>query len=284
MTHSKNPDIPKVKMDNADDDNKELKIHQPLHEVLECHATSEGDVGSRILIVEDDVAILKCVQQYLTQNGYEVTAVSSAHEFYQHIFRESYAVVVLDVGLPDQNGLILAEYARKNTEMRIIIYSGHDTIDDQLAGHYAGADLYLVKPIDFRQLSASIAGLLSRMVEPAIPQHILAEQPPPPLPKQQEHWRLISRRWVLQSPQGNEIKLTNKELDFMIQLISNSNTVVPRFELLVKLGYLNNESGHHSLQSLVNRLRKKIEFHNTQSPIQTSYGIGYTFLDDITLE
>jgi DNA-binding response OmpR family regulator len=270
-------------MDNAGEEKRELRTPTLLRAEEELCAIPQGVAGSRILIVEDDEAVLKCVQIYLTQKGYVVTAVSSAHEFYQHIFREPYAVVVLDVGLPDQSGLILAEYVRKNTEMRIIIFSGRDAIDDQLAGHYAGADLYLVKPIDVRQLSAAISGLLSRVAKPTIQPHILT-RPQPISSQPQAKWRLISRRWILLSPQGNAIQLTNKELDFLASLVASPNAVVPRFELLTRLGYLNNESGQHSLQSLVNRLRKKIELHNTQSPILTSHGVGYTFLDDITME
>lgn len=121
------------------------------------------------------------------------------------------------------------------------------------------------------------------MAKPTIPSHILT-RPQPISSQPHAKWRLISRRWILLSPQGNAIQLTNKELDFLASLVASPNAVVPRFELLTRLGYLNNESGQHSLQSLVNRLRKKIELHNTQSPILTSHGVGYTFLDDITME
>ena len=67
-------------------------------------------------------------------------------------------------------------------------------------------------------------------------------------------------------------------------LVSNPKAVVSRLELLNKLGYLNNESGNHSLQSLINRLRQKIESHNKTSPIQTAHAVGYTFLGDIIVE
>jgi DNA-binding response OmpR family regulator len=268
-------------MVNTDEQDRELTTPNVMTAGEDVHSAEQNSHKSRIIIVDDDEAILKCVYTFLTQEGYEVTAVSSAHEFYQHIFREPYALAILDIGLPDQDGLVLSEYARKNTDMRIIIFTGRSAIDDQLAGQKAGADLYLLKPIDFRQLSASIAALLSRMEAPSTPYQRSGEQHTLLNP---EPWRLITSKWVLQSPQGQEIKLTNKELDFMTEITANPHTITSRLELLKTLGYLNNESGKHSLQSLVNRLRSKIESINTISPIQTSHGIGYTFLANITVE
>ena len=228
----------------------------------------------RLIIVEDDKPLLTSVVKYLTLDGYEVTGVCSAHEFYQHLFAESYAVAIIDVGLPDQNGLVLTEYVRNNTNMRIIMFTARASIEDQIAGQQAGADIYLVKPVDFRQLSASIATLLGR----------LSGTLPPFTTEKPQQWRLFASQWILETPHGERILLTTKELEFMSLLVATPKAVVSRHEFLNKLGYLNNESGSHSLQSLINRLRQKIEFHNTPSPIQTSHSVGYLFKDDITIE
>jgi DNA-binding response OmpR family regulator len=235
----------------------------------------------RVIIVEDDQPLLKSVVKYLTLEGYEVTGVGSAHEFYQHMFAEPYLVAILDVGLADQSGLVLAEYVRKNTDMRIIMFTALATIEDQLAGQQAGADVYLVKPVDLRQLSAAIATLLSRLSGPSVQQQSATEKLPQP---QTGQWRLISTQWILQTPQGDSIRLTTKELDFMVLLVSAPKAVVSRLDLLKKLGYINSESGNHSLQSLINRLRSKIMSHNMPDPIKTAHAVGYTFLADITLE
>ncbi|MEI6691979.1 MAG: response regulator transcription factor [Chlorobium sp.] len=234
-----------------------------------------------IIVVEDDKPLLNSVVKYLTLDGYQVTGVSTAHEFYQHIFAKPYSVAILDVGLPDQNGLVLTEYVRKNTNMRIIMFTALSSIEDQLAGQEAGADIYLVKPVDFRQLSASIATLLSRLAAPSTPRPFVPESPQPPI---QKPWRLFSTQWTLETPTGECIKLTTKEFDFITLLVTSPKAVVPRPTLLFRLGYLNNESGNHSLQSLINRLRHKIESYNIPSPIQTSHAIGYIFLADITIE
>jgi len=242
---------------------------------------SQNSPLPRIIIVEDDKPLLKSVVKYLMLDGYDVTGVSSAREFYQHIFAEPFMVAILDVGLPDQSGLVLAEYLRSNTTMRIIMLTARASIDDELAGHQAGADIYLVKPVDFRKLSASIVTLLSRVEAPSVVPQFVAETPES-LPS--EEWRLLTTQWMLQVPSGKRVKLTGKELEFMLLLVSHRNEVVSRCELRNKLGYLNNESGNHSLQSLVNRLRRKIESQKIVSPIQTSHAIGYTFLGDIIVE
>ena len=191
--------------------------------------------NSGIIIVEDDKPLLNSVVKYLTLDGYQVAGVSTAHEFYQHLFARPYAIAILDVGLPDQSGLVLTEYVRKNTDMRIILFTARVTIEDQLAGHQAGADIYLVKPVDFRQLSASIATLLSRLASPSIPTLLTGETPEsiPSLP-----WRLISSQWILQTPMGERINLTTKEFDFINLLVINPNNVVTRSEFLARLGYL----------------------------------------------
>ena len=242
---------------------------------------SQNNSSQRIIIVEDDKLLLNSVVKYLTLDGYDVIGVSSAYEFYQHIFATSYVVAILDVGLPDQSGLVLAEYVRSNTNMRIIMFTALSSIDDELAGHQAGADIYLVKPINFRKLSASIATLVGRFESQSMVPLFVTETQQPSL---SEVWRLFTTQWILQTPTGERIKLTTKELDFMTHLISTPKAVVPRFELLCKLGYVNNESGHHSLQSLINRLRQKIQRNNISSPIQTAHAIGYTFLADIIVE
>ncbi len=235
----------------------------------------------RIIIVEDDKPLLKSVVKYLRLDGYDVTGVGSAYEFYQHLFAAPYVLAILDVGLPDQSGLVLSEYVRNNTNMRIIMLTARASIDDELAGHKAGADMYLVKPFDFRKLSASIASLLARLEAPASDPQFVAEKPES-LPSGE--WRLLTTQWILQAPSGQHLKLTGKELEFIIQLVSSPKAVVSRLELLNKLGYFNSESGNHSLQSLINRLRKKIESCNAVFPIQTSHAIGYIFLEDIIIE
>ncbi len=242
----------------------------PQNEILES-------TRRRVIVVDDELEFLKLIVHYLTFAGYDVTAVSTVFDFYQRI-EDSFELAILDVGLPDQSGLELAAYLRKNTDMRIIMLTGFSTINDRLAGYDSGADLYLSKPVDFRELVAAIKTLLNRSDE-------LVAQPPLHVARKKQlaedsdslFWKLVGMHWQLVTPQQECIKLTSKEFDFLTLLVACQKQVVPRTTLLKNLGYINNESGNSSLESLVKRLRQKIEAVSSQSPIHTSHGNGYSF-------
>ncbi len=93
-------------------------------------------------MVEDDADFRESLIKYLKLHGYDVTGVGSAMEFYQHIATGQYAFAIVEIVLPDQNGLVLTEYLKNNTDMRIIILTARANIEDKLAGYYSGADIY----------------------------------------------------------------------------------------------------------------------------------------------
>jgi DNA-binding response OmpR family regulator len=231
----------------------------------------------RIIIVEDDRDLLENMVKYLTISGYEVTGAASAREFYYHLSQQTYLLAILDIGLPDQSGLVLAEYVRKNTSMWIIILTARSTLDDKLAGLKCGADFYLVKPIDCSELAATIANLFARLdTAPAVP-----EQESPRESDTLAQWKLERKGWILITPKGNSIKLTSKEFEFMASLSMRSNTIVARRDILKILDYPSTEQASHALESMIYRLRKKIEEAGCEFPVKTSHGAGYCLSADI---
>ena len=168
----------------------------------------------RIIIVEDDRDLLENMVEYLTLLGYEVTGAASAGEFYYHLSQQTYLLAALDIGLPDQSGLVLAEYVRKNTSMWIIMLTARSTLDDKLAGLKSGADFYLVKPVDCSELAATIANLFMRFDEtPAVPEQELLREA-----DTLAQWKLERNGWKLVTPKGDSIKLTSKEFEFIASL------------------------------------------------------------------
>ncbi len=237
----------------------------------------------RIIIAEDDRDLCESIVKYLTLTGYDVTGVGSALELYQQVSTSNYSIAILDIGLPDQSGLVLAEYLRNNTDMRIIIMTARSMLDDKLAGYNSGADIFIVKPVDIRELAASISSLLGRIncdahTESCEKRHLKLVN------SEREEWRLVGSKWQLTTPCGREIKLTSKEIEFLNFLISSKKKVAARLELLKHLEYLNNEYGNRSLESLVNRLRRKISDVCENCPIQTNHGVGYSFSAAIAVE
>ena len=236
-----------------------------------------ANTKKRIIIVEDDHDLLENMVKYLTLAGYEVTGAASAREFYHHLSRQTYLLAVLDIGLPDQSGLVLAEYVRKNTDMWIIILTARSTLDDKLAGLKCGADFYLVKPIDCSELAATIANLFVRINET----HAIDEQELQRETDTVAQWKLERNNWILITPKGDSIKLTSKEVEFIASLSLRSNTIVARRDILKILDYPSTEQASHALESMIHRLRKKIEAAGYEFPVKTSHVIGYCLYADL---
>ena len=231
----------------------------------------------RIIIVEDDRDLLENMVKYLTIASYEVTGASSARELYYHLSLRPYVLAILDIGLPDQSGLVLAEYVRNNTDMRIIMLTARSTLDDKLAGLKYGADFYLVKPIDCSELAATIANLFARL--DGVP--VVLEQAQERLETDSAPWKLERNGWLLITPKGDSIQLTSKEYEFIASLDLPQKTIVARRDILKILDYPSTEQASHALESMIYRLRKKIEAAGCEFPVKTSHGAGYCLSADI---
>jgi DNA-binding response OmpR family regulator len=235
----------------------------------------------RIIIIEDDIEISECLVKFFAMKGYDVHAVGSALEFYRISDLHSYALAIVDLGLPDQNGLVIAKYLKSNTSLHILVLTGQTDIENRLESYEAGADAFMSKPVNFRELSALVVNLLDRGKQirfygsssPDSPFHSDDEQ----------HWKILRDGWLLITPKGNALKLTLKEYEFLLSLTNNSAIAFPRQDLLRILGYQNNEYGNRALESLVYRLRHKVEEHGVSIPVQTAHGIGYSFSANIVV-
>ena len=130
--------------------------------------TFQNNYLKRIMVVEGNPSLRIGIVNYLMLEGYTVTGVGSALDFYLQFIREPYLIAIIDTDLNDQDGLVVAEYARKNTDIRIITLSEPLTSSTIPANIKAGAYLNLVKPIDLRLLGAAVRTLLSRLDTPDI--------------------------------------------------------------------------------------------------------------------
>ena len=233
------------------------------------------DKKCKIILVEDSRVLREGMVAYLNDAGFNVKGVGSCMEFYQALAASSFSLAVVDIGLPDQSGYVVVEYIRKNTKMGVIILSAHDAIENRLRGYDTGADLYLVKPIDLRELSSVIKNLAIRIEERAsVP--LLSPQP--------GAWQLARSSWHLVTPAGCVIQLTAKEMQFMMLLAETPGMPVSRDKILVTLGYRDDYFANRTLDSLVQRLRRKIEVNwNKQSPVKTIHSVGYCFSAPVTI-
>lgn len=228
----------------------------------------------KVLVVEDDNDLRESVIEYLSLSGFTVTGVTNAAECYQSLASHHWSVAVLDIGLPDQPGYVLAEYIRTNTNTAVIILTARDAVDDRVKGYDSGADLYLVKPVDCRELTAAVISLAQR-------QKIRATAEPTPQPEPLpvvESWALRLGAWCLAAPNGVEIPLTGKEVQFLELLAATPGQPILRDTLLTTLYLRHDEYTSRSLDSLVRRLRAKITTDTgLPAPIKTAHAVGYCF-------
>jgi DNA-binding response OmpR family regulator len=213
---------------------------------------------------------------------YEVTSVGSAIDFYKEFTRKSFAVAIIDIGLPDQNGFILSKYVRINSATHIILLTGDTSIEARIVGYEAGADHFLTKPFNFRVLDAALGSTLMRVAEHNA---VLSDKAAikPENSGDSHLWVVRTEEWNLITPGSQKIQLTSKELAFIHALAEAPNAPVSRNALLDKLGYTHDEFGNRSLESMIYRLRKKIS-PNLETPIKTANGSGYIFTAKIEIE
>lgn len=245
--------------------------------MLSSDSTSETDSSKlkaaklRIILVEDDSVLRESVADYLTLVGYEVTAVGSGLMFYHALAEQTFAAAIIDLGLPDIDGLQLSDYIRKNTTMACIILTARSSVAARIAGYDSGADLYLIKPVDCRELTSALANILQRNRKSSAA-------------KSNSSWCLNRQSATLVTPASALVSLTSREIDFLLCLAGSPKETVSRAVILDTLGYGNDDFSNRALESLIRRLRRKIEAVIGNSPIQTRHGIGYSFSATITLD
>lgn len=231
-----------------------------------------------IAIVEDDSDQLHSIEEFLLDSGYSVWGAGSAEAFYKGFTVQPVDVVLLDLGLPGEDGLSVASLLKSRPEVGVIILSARDSLDDRLAGMRAGADRYLVKPVNLLELAANIDATASRLaprtaVDPA--GSLVAATIPV---AKAACWVLAMKDWVLSSPQGKCLQLTTHEFMFLQQLLRADGQPVSKRDLSTHLFGARAQNGAERLNLLLTRLRKKAaEAFSEPLPVKTLHQIGYAF-------
>ncbi len=224
----------------------------------------------RLIFVEDDQLLRETICELLRLDGFEVTDCGSAAAFMEKIRSNRFDVAIIDIGLPDRSGYDLARYVRTATQMGIIILTARTGIDNKIQGFSAGADYYFSKPVDCRELSATITNLIARLA---------AREPSPgDAPSPEGAWIFNAKGWLLTSPDGIEIRLTTKESEFIRLLLDYGDDGAKKESILEELGYLSDGPyGRRALGVMVTRLRKKIrEQAGKNELINTIHGFGFS--------
>ena len=223
-----------------------------------------------IIVVEDDADLREQMVAYLSLSGFAASGVGSAAEFYRRMAVESCDIVVLDLRLPDEDGLAIAAHVRAHTATGIVMVTARNRIDDRVRGHEAGADAYLPKPVDMRELVAIIKSLQRRLGGDT------------PQAARISGWRLDCSAFTLSAPGGQTVAVTPNEMALLRALAAAAGTVVGRGALLGVLGYDPCDVGNRNLDAALRRLRLKVaELTDTSLPIRTVHSVGYLFAEDM---
>ena len=241
---------------------------------------SQAFCKPRVAIVEDDADQRHSIEEFLSDAGYPVWGVGSAEAFYRQFMTEPAQVVVLDIGLPGEDGLAVATLLRDKPEVAAIILSARDSLKARLEGLRAGADRYLVKPVNLLELVANIDAAAHRLALARTP----AAEPPAAdsasavAETGQAPWRLSVTHWTLSCPARQSIALTTHEYLFLQHLLQAQGQPVAKRELADQLFGARVPNGSERLNLLVTRLRKKASEGLSEAlPLKTLHQIGYAF-------
>ena len=233
-----------------------------------------------ILIVDDDPDIRDLVSYELQQQGWSVLEAGSGEELNQVLRGETPDLILLDIRLPDQDGLSIAQRLRTISDIPIIMLTGLGGDVDRVVGLEMGADDYIVKPFNSRELIARIKAVLRRVqtdtaaIEPA---------------RALDHdcrrfagWFINLSSRTLKDPGGNTVNLTAAEFSLLEAFLDSPRRVLSREQLLEKTHTYDDDVFDRTIDVLILRLRRKIE-PNAQAPklIRTERGAGYVLDTDV---
>lgn len=237
----------------------------------------------RVALVEDETVLREELVFQLQHRGFQVVGFADATGLYRHLATQpvgAVTAVVLDIGLPGENGLSIGALLRAhNPQLGIVYLTARSLREDKLAGWAAGADGYLVKPVDLDELDLLLRRLIQRQWAPpsATPQ----EEALMAIPASDVAWKLNSPKALLIAPNGARLQLTLTELQLLGELVAKRGNPCKPAELARAMGLQPDEWDRHRLEVIVSRLRVKVERETGfDAPIRTVRGVGYAWAAD----
>ncbi len=220
-----------------------------------------------ILIVDDDVNISRLVELYLEKEGYQVKTAARGDDAVEEFTRLPPDLMVLEVMLPGLDGYQVLKSVRKKSSIPVIMLTARDETFDKVLGLELGADDYIVKPFDTKELVARIKAVLRRFQQPDSQDDQELSFP----------GLTVNLSQYTVSCMGKELEMPPKELELLYFLASSPNRVFTREQLLDQLwGYYDYVGDTRTVDVHIKRLREKIGDHEKWR-IATIWGIGYKF-------
>ncbi len=225
----------------------------------------------RILIVEDEQKIADTLKFGLNENGFYAETAYDGDSGLQLFKAQVFDLVILDINLPGINGYELCKSIRRgNANIPVIMLTSMSTLNDKIVGYDSGADDYLVKPFEFKELLLKIRALLKRA---------LVQQPPRGnvLKAADLEMNLDSKEVTRE---GKRINLTAKEFQLLEYLLRNKNRVLSRADIAINVWDVDFDTNTNVIDVYISYVRNKIDKNFEQKLIQTQVGMGYVLKEN----
>ena len=218
----------------------------------------------RLLVVEDHDALARSIKRALEELRYAVTVVADGDAALDALLTESYALAILDIGLPTRDGIDVCRAARANgVGTTILMLTARDGVEDRVSGLDAGADDYLVKPFSIEELLARVRALLRRADRPVASDVVTVGDV------------RLDRAARTATALGAPLELGSTELRLLEYLLTNAGVVLTRQQILDRVWEYEYEGSGNIVEVYVSQLRRKIKKAGAADPIKTVWGVGY---------
>ena len=232
-----------------------------------------------ILVLEDEPEIARIICTALNDYGFRNEHLRTGRELLARARQLSPDLVIVDLGLPDMDGMQVVRELQDGSPCAVLILTGRNDVTDRVLGLELGADDYIVKPFEPRELVARVRSILRRYVRSAAPEGDAANERSIAV---FGPWRFDTGRHALSDPEGNETALSAAEAALLMTLLRRPNKILSREQLL---GERDVDPFDRSIDVRISRLRRKLgdDPHNPKL-IKTVYGAGYLFAAQVAWE
>jgi len=246
------------------------------------------NLSTRILIVDDDIGIRSLMSSFLEKHGFGVDTAADTVEMRTRLAQQPYALIVLDLMLPGEDGLSALRALQKSGGPPVIMLSAVGTDIDRIVGLEIGAEDYLAKPCNPRELLARIRTVLRRGTAPApallpTPDPASAAQDTGPEHLVFDGWRIDLTARILLDPGGGDVSLSDSEFRLLRALVQHPRRVLTRDQLLDYAGGSDSDTYDRAIDVQISRLRRKLSYGEDRPDlIRTVRNEGYMFVPAVS--
>lgn len=237
-------------------------------------------LGPNVAVIEDHEPLRENILMSLNAYGLNAWGVGSAEAFYREAVARTVDIVLIDLGLPGEDGLEAIQHLRKLKTLGIIAVTARGSHEEQMLGLEAGADHYFIKPVDLTKLLTAIIALWRRLKNDTTNEEPFSEEKIPYVSNNTQQvltWYIDPLRMILIAPNKIEISLSSNETKLLNILANTPGLVMAKEELCAHIFPDNESVDYHRAEMLLSRLRRKIKDQGLVLPLRSIFGRGVSF-------